>query len=136
MIVTDKDIHRARHDQSIEVGFLQPGLRIDVWNSANTSWYCSADYYRSGLWRGTWEHEGGVLINQAIHAIDLLRWLTGTSDRVAAQTQTLIELTFNCNRLAAPIGFVPLHERSTSDRRMIFDPVRRRCHAAGRSHKY
>lgn len=61
-----------------------------VWNSANTIWYRTDDYYRSGPWRGTWEHEGGgVLINQAIHAIDLMLWLTGMPDRVVAQTRTL-----------------------------------------------
>ena len=61
-----------------------------VWNSANTIWYRTDDYYRSGPWRGTWAHEGGgVLINQAIHAIDLMLWLTGMPDRVAAQTRTL-----------------------------------------------
>lgn len=36
------------------------------------------DYYRSDPWRGTWENEGGgVLINQAIHYVDILGWLTG-----------------------------------------------------------
>lgn len=61
-----------------------------LWSSANTIWYRSDDYYRSGPWRGTWAHEGGgVLINQAIHAIDLMLWLTGRPDRVAAQTRTL-----------------------------------------------
>ena len=61
-----------------------------LWNSANTIWYRSDDYYRSGPWRGTWAHEGGgVLINQAIHAIDLMLWLTGMPDRVTAQTRTL-----------------------------------------------
>jgi predicted dehydrogenase len=61
-----------------------------LWNSANTIWYRTDDYYRSGPWRGTWEHEGGgVLINQAIHAIDLMLWLTGRPDRVTAQTRTL-----------------------------------------------
>ena len=36
------------------------------------------DYYSSDSWRGTWDHEGGsVLINQAIHYIDLLRWTMG-----------------------------------------------------------
>ena len=49
-----------------------------LWASANTLWHRTDAYYRSGPWRGTWEHEGGgVLINQAIHAIDLLIWLTG-----------------------------------------------------------
>jgi len=36
------------------------------------------DYYRGDAWRGTWALEGGsVLINQAIHYIDLLRWIMG-----------------------------------------------------------
>ena len=44
----------------------------------------------SGPWRGTWAHEGGgVLMNQAIHAIDLLIWLTGLPERVIARTRTL-----------------------------------------------
>jgi UDP-N-acetyl-2-amino-2-deoxyglucuronate dehydrogenase len=61
-----------------------------VWNSANTTWYRTDDYYRSGPWRGTWAQEGGgVLINQAIHAIDLMLWLTGMPDRITAQTRTL-----------------------------------------------
>jgi UDP-N-acetyl-2-amino-2-deoxyglucuronate dehydrogenase len=35
-------------------------------------------YYRGDAWRGTWELEGGsVLMNQAIHYIDLLAWITG-----------------------------------------------------------
>ncbi len=35
-------------------------------------------YYESDCWRGTWSKEGGsVLINQAIHFIDLLAWLMG-----------------------------------------------------------
>lgn len=36
------------------------------------------EYYTSDAWRGTWEFEGGsVLINQAIHFIDSLCWITG-----------------------------------------------------------
>ncbi|MFO8006196.1 MAG: Gfo/Idh/MocA family oxidoreductase, partial [Candidatus Brocadiia bacterium] len=36
------------------------------------------DYYGSAAWRGTWDGEGGgVLINQAIHSIDMLQWLAG-----------------------------------------------------------
>jgi predicted dehydrogenase len=61
-----------------------------LWSSANTIWYRTADYYRSGSWRGTRAHEGGgVLINQAIHAVDLMLWLLGMPDRVTAQTRTL-----------------------------------------------
>lgn len=61
-----------------------------LWVSANTVWYRSDEYYRSASWRGTSAHEGGgVLINQAIHGIDLLQWLAGLPQRVTAQTRTL-----------------------------------------------
>jgi UDP-N-acetyl-2-amino-2-deoxyglucuronate dehydrogenase len=60
------------------------------WASSNTIWYRTDAYYRSGPWRGTWEHEGGgVLINQAIHAVDLLIWLAGMPVSVTARTGTL-----------------------------------------------
>jgi UDP-N-acetyl-2-amino-2-deoxyglucuronate dehydrogenase len=63
--------------------------RLD-WVSANTIWFRSDEYYRSAPWRGTWEHEGGgVLINQAIHSIDLLLWLSGMPTRVTARIRTL-----------------------------------------------
>lgn len=61
-----------------------------IWTTTNALWYRSDEYYRSGAWRGTWEHEGGgVLINQAIHVIDLMLWLTGMPTIVTAQTRTL-----------------------------------------------
>lgn len=61
-----------------------------IWSSANTIWYRSDEYYRSGAWRGKLEHEGGgVLINQAIHAIDLIIWVSGMPARVTAQMRTL-----------------------------------------------
>lgn len=35
-------------------------------------------YYLADQWRGTWDREGGsVMINQAIHYVDLLQWMTG-----------------------------------------------------------
>ena len=47
---------------------LTAGMQIRCWRSA--------DYYRADVWRGTWDQEGGaVLINQAIHYIDLLQWM-------------------------------------------------------------
>lgn len=61
-----------------------------IWTTTNALWYRTDDYYRSGAWRGTWKHEGGgVLINQAIHVIDLMLWFTGMPTRVTAQTRTL-----------------------------------------------
>jgi predicted dehydrogenase len=61
-----------------------------LWVSANVFWYRTDEYYKSAPWRGTWKGEGGgVLINQAIHSIDLLLWLAGAPSRVTAQVRTL-----------------------------------------------
>ncbi len=41
------------------------------------------DYYDSDAWRGTWDGEGGgVLVNQAVHQLDLLLWFMGEVDEV------------------------------------------------------
>lgn len=46
--------------------------------SATVLWHRDADYYRSRPWRGTWEGGGGgLMMNQAIHTVDLLQWLVG-----------------------------------------------------------
>jgi predicted dehydrogenase len=42
------------------------------------TWHRDRDYYESSSWRGRWSTEGGgLLMNQAIHTIDLLQWLGG-----------------------------------------------------------
>lgn len=50
-----------------------------------TDWYRSQAYYDSGTWRATWAGEGGgVLMNQAVHNLDLLQWIMGMPDSVQA----------------------------------------------------
>lgn len=45
---------------------------------ASVSWFRDAAYYRRREWRGRWATAGGgVLINQAIHTLDLLQWYLG-----------------------------------------------------------
>jgi len=39
------------------------------------------EYYKQAAWRGTWEQDGGVLMNQGIHDIDLLQWMMGPIER-------------------------------------------------------
>ena len=40
------------------------------------TWYRSDDYYDSSDWKGTWDKEGGgVIIDQAIHSLDLANWM-------------------------------------------------------------
>jgi UDP-N-acetyl-2-amino-2-deoxyglucuronate dehydrogenase len=47
-------------------------------------------YYDSAAWRGTVGLDGGVLMNQAIHTIDLLRWIGGPVDSVAGHVATIL----------------------------------------------
>jgi predicted dehydrogenase len=35
------------------------------------------DYYSAAAWRGKWSSDGGMLINQGIHLVDLLQWFLG-----------------------------------------------------------
>ena len=45
---------------------------------ATLTWYRPPAYYAGSDWKGTWEREGGgVIIDQAIHTFDLLRWFVG-----------------------------------------------------------
>jgi UDP-N-acetyl-2-amino-2-deoxyglucuronate dehydrogenase len=57
--------------------------------SAYIPWFRSAEYYAGAGWRGTWTLDGGgALMNQGIHAIDLLLWLAGEVTQVSGKVQT------------------------------------------------
>lgn len=45
--------------------------------SIHVRWNRNQDYYTQASWRGTWAQDGGCLMNQCIHGIDLLRWIMG-----------------------------------------------------------
>ena len=45
--------------------------------SIHVRWNRDHGYYDQASWRGTWEQDGGALMNQCIHGIDLLRWMMG-----------------------------------------------------------
>ncbi len=45
--------------------------------SIHVRWNRNKDYYEQAPWRGTWAQDGGALMNQCIHGIDLLRWMMG-----------------------------------------------------------
>ncbi len=52
-----------------------------------TKWYRAQEYYARPI-KGSWQTEGGgALINQAIHQVDILRWLGGPVKRVFAVWQ-------------------------------------------------
>ena len=46
--------------------------------SVQVRWWRDADYYAQDAWRGTWEKDGGALMNQCIHGLDLMRWFGGS----------------------------------------------------------
>jgi len=57
--------------------------RVIRMNWVNTDWFRGAAYYASSAWRATWQGEGGgVLLNQALHNLDMLQWLLGMPARV------------------------------------------------------
>ena len=45
--------------------------------SIHVRWNRNKAYYEQAPWRGTWAQDGGCLMNQCIHGIDLLRWMMG-----------------------------------------------------------
>jgi len=58
--------------------------------SANVTvrWTRPQEYYDAEPWRGTWEFDGGAIMNQASHYVDLLQWLVGPVESVMAKTAT------------------------------------------------
>ena len=59
-----------------------------VLSEARTKWYRAQAYYDSAGWRGTWEMDGGSLMNQGVHYVDLLRWCMGPVTEVTAVCTT------------------------------------------------
>ncbi len=58
-----------------------------VMAGAYIKWYRSPEYYKSASWRGTLAQDGGgALINQAIHTVDLLSWMMGPVEAIAAHS--------------------------------------------------
>lgn len=58
---------------------------------ARILWTRDMNYYLQAPWRGTWKLDGGTLMNQCIHNIDLLNWMMDSEiDTVYAQTSNYI----------------------------------------------
>ncbi len=56
--------------------------------SIHVRWNRTEGYYKQASWRGTWTQDGGALMNQCIHGIDLLRWMLGDEvEEVYGQTR-------------------------------------------------
>jgi UDP-N-acetyl-2-amino-2-deoxyglucuronate dehydrogenase len=59
-----------------------------VLGEASTKWYRTQGYYDSAGWRGSWAMDGGSLMNQGVHYVDLLRWCMGPVTEVTAVCAT------------------------------------------------
>jgi len=69
--------------KAIDQGRLGKLLQCDAY----VKWFRSAEYYSRPI-KGSWSVEGGgALINQAVHQIDILRWLAGPVEKVSAMWQ-------------------------------------------------
>ena len=59
--------------------------------AASVLWHRTGDYYADRPWRGSWAGGGGgVLMNQAIHTVDLLQWLMGDVTSVSGHASTRV----------------------------------------------
>ncbi|GIV07219.1 MAG: oxidoreductase [Fimbriimonadales bacterium] len=79
----ESDVQRAH--QVLEHGLIGKPFYAEI----SCLWWRRPMYYEN-TWRGKWATEGGgAVINQAIHHIDLLRYLLGTPTRVYAEIDTI-----------------------------------------------
>jgi UDP-N-acetyl-2-amino-2-deoxyglucuronate dehydrogenase len=57
-------------------------------SNVTVRWQRPDEYYQAEKWRGTWKLDGGAIMNQASHYVDLLQWLVGPVESVMAKTAT------------------------------------------------
>ncbi len=71
-----------------------------LYGTAHIRWCRDYEYYSRAKWRGTWEQDGGALMNQCIHNIDLLRWMMGDEiEEVVGMTDRLTHPYIECEDL-------------------------------------
>jgi predicted dehydrogenase len=76
----------VRLKRAVEAGF----FGSPVLGNAFVHWHRTQEYYEKGHWRGTWALDGGgALMNQSIHAVDLLQWILGPLESVCGYAETL-----------------------------------------------
>lgn len=72
--------------------------------SVNVRWARDRSYYEQAPWRGTWAQDGGALMNQSIHGIDLLRWMFGDEiEEVYAYTANQFHDYIECEDIGVAV---------------------------------
>ena len=85
--------HQNRFNRSVQI--IREAVDLNrfgklFYGTAHIRWCRDREYYDRAAWRGTWEQDGGALMNQCIHNIDLLRWMMGSDiDEVVGMTDRL-----------------------------------------------
>ncbi|MDB5529457.1 MAG: hypothetical protein JWR51_2560 [Devosia sp.] len=103
--------------------------------TVESAFFRSQAYYDSGDWRGTIAIDGGgALMNQGIHALDLLIWMLGTPVSVVAHTRCLAHQNIEVEDVAGALisfesGAVGVLLASTAAYPGL--PVRLAVHGAG-----
>ncbi|MEK3994119.1 Gfo/Idh/MocA family oxidoreductase [Psychrobacillus sp. FSL K6-2365] len=84
-------VHPNRYRPAImEVRELMDAGKFGKLSHANATvrWNRGQEYYDQAPWRGTKQFDGGVLMNQAIHNLDLLLWFMGPVKSVQGMVAT------------------------------------------------
>jgi len=84
-------VYQNRYNRAVQVVrlALQDGrLGKPVLGTVRVRWCRTQRYYDRDPWRGTWSLDGGALTNQGIHYLDLLLYVLGDVEWVAAATAT------------------------------------------------
>lgn len=72
--------------------------------SIHVRWNRGRSYYSQAPWRGTWAQDGGCLMNQCIHGIDLLRWMMGDEvEEVYGQTAQRFHNYLECEDIGMAV---------------------------------
>jgi len=82
--------HQNRYNQeNVFVKEYLNGKNV-VGGFGNVVWNRCKEYYASAEWRGKWLTEGGgVLINQALHTLDLMQWFIGMPSLLSSDISNL-----------------------------------------------
>jgi UDP-N-acetyl-2-amino-2-deoxyglucuronate dehydrogenase len=96
---TKPDAHRLKN-------FLAEGaLGKLILADAQVKWYRPPEYYGNSSWRGKLSLDGGALMNQGVHTVDLLLWLMGDVVSVQAQMATALHRIEAEDTIAALLEF-------------------------------
>jgi predicted dehydrogenase len=77
--------------QRIHQAIISGAIGLPTFGMCQALLWRPESYFAQAEWRGTWAGEGGgVLMNQAVHVIDMLQWFMGSVTEVYGKYDTLV----------------------------------------------